>query len=128
MAWKVYRKDAKKLKLLNQEQFFWAVAEAAGYADRDTVKKVYDAIQFVMYKELRQKGAIRFPALFDVRLNLSRGKRIKNHNMPTAMMKPPHHQVRVSPIYTVRRFFKAYDAANPGVIFDPAERIKAGLV
>jgi len=47
--------------------------------------------------------------------------------MATAIMKPPHHQVRISPIYTVRKYFKAYDAANPGVIFDPAERIKMGL-
>ena len=123
MAYKTYRSQAKKLHLLAQERFFIDIAEAAGFIDRDTVKKVYNAMLFVLYRELRLKGAIRFPQLCDFRLLLAKGRRIKTHYMKTAVIKPDHHQLRISPMYTVKKYFKALDENGSDKILDPYKKI-----
>lgn len=112
------------MKLLSQDQFFNDVAAASGYVDPNTVKLVYNGMLAIIYRELRDKGAIRLPALCDFHMRLAKGRTIRNHNMKEAIYKPAHHQIRIRTLPTVRKYFKMLDEQNPGVDFDPAERIK----
>jgi len=92
--------------------------------ETDTVKRVYNAMLQIIYTELRHKGAVRLPALCDFELVLSRPKVIRNRYMDTSVFKEAFHQVRINPIQVVRDYFKALDANNKGVVFDPAEKLK----
>lgn len=124
MPFKVYRDAAKKLRLLTQSEFFRDVSLAAGGIDEDTTKRVYNGMLQVLYRELREKGALRFPALCDFRMVLGRPRFIKNHMMAEGVYKGEHNQMRINPIYTIRKYFKEFDRLHPGVILDPSERMK----
>jgi len=128
MAYKVYRKEKRKLGLLTEKQFFEDVAVQAGYMDEAVIRHVYNAMSDILFRELRTRGALRFPRLCDFHLMLSKGKRIQNYKMAQPMYKPPHHQLRIRPMYTIKKYFKEIDINNPGVMFDPVERLAAESV
>lgn len=125
MGWRPYRAAKKALGLLTEKEFFQATAEQAGYLDPELVKRVYNAMLRVIIIELKTKGALRLPQLCDFHLLLAKGKRIKNYKMKVAMIKPDHHQLRIRPMYTIRRIIKGWDLdGEGGRILDPALRLE----
>lgn len=124
----MYRQKARHLKLLTEAQFFKAIADASGYIDEATAKRVYMGMLSVLYRELRTKGAIRFPALCDFHMVWAKPRKIFSWRMKEHIMKDWHHQLHIRPVKVVRQYFKEWEAANPGVILDPAEKLKRGEI
>ena len=120
---KRFRAASKELGLLSEKNFFIQVGNNAGYIDPLFAKRVYNAMLDIVYKELREKGAIRFPQLCDFYLVRTRPKRMRNHNMVNAIIIPPHNQIKIRPMYSVRRYFKALSDNNPDLILDPTIRM-----
>lgn len=120
-----YRHARKALKLLTETQFFQAVADSAGYVDTDIVKRIYNGMIDVTYRELREKGSVRFPQLCDFHLLKTNGKWIKNHRMPLGMWKPPWYKLHIRAMYSVKRYFKAFTESHPETPHDPREKMDA---
>lgn len=109
--------------MLSEKEFFDALSAASGYMEPETVRKVYNGMLVVLYKELRERGAVRLPALADFHLLYSKPKRIRNHHMDTSVVKPAAHQVRIAPVQAVRDYFKALDERLGGKILDPRKKL-----
>ena len=109
---------------MTEKQFFQEVANLSGYLDADLVKRVYNGMIDVLYRELREKGAIRFPQLCDFHFVRVPEKMVVNHKMFAPIIVPTHHVLHIRPMYTVKRYFKAYDQSHPDAVLDPQERMK----
>ena len=125
MAERGYRQARTELRLLTERQFFQEVANSSGYLDPDLVKRVYNGMIDILYRELREKGSIRFPQLCDFHLTKRKGRVFKNHFMPMGKYKPDYYSLRMRPVFTVKRYFKAYTESNPDKPHDPRERMDA---
>lgn len=125
MAEHGYRQARTKLRLLTERQFFQEVANASGYLDADLVKRVYNGMIDVLYREIREKGAVRFPQLCDFHLSKRAPRVYRNHLNPTGIYKPAAYSLKMRPVFTVKRYFKRYTEDNPTKPHDPRERMIA---
>lgn len=121
---KKYLARKKELGLLSESEFFDRVAQASGYVDPETVKRIYNGMLTVMYDEVRTRGAVRFPALCDFHLVFTKEKRIRNRHMNSTTVKPAFHQLRIAPIDAVREYFAEFSERNKGVPLDPGQRLE----
>jgi len=76
----------------------------------------------VLHRELREKGAIRFPHLCDFHLKRRIGRVFKNYHMPQGVYKPGFYSVAMRATYSVKRYFKNFSFDNPGKSLGPMER------
>lgn len=104
--------------------FFKELAKESGSLDEDTVKRVYNGMLSLIYKELRTRGAVRLPALCDVYLIKVGQRVIHSWRMKTSLYKPEHHEVHLRLLHTVKKYFKALEESNPDAVLDPGERLE----
>ncbi len=124
-----FRAARKELGLLTDSEFFREVGNRAGYLDPEFVKRVYNGMLDVLYAEMRTKGALRFPQLCDFYITQTEPRYRQNNHMVVPKLSPSIYQVRVVPMYSVRRYFRALSDTNPGLDLDPRRRIaKMGVV
>lgn len=121
----ITRKAKKGAYFLTEDEFFEDLVEFSGYADPETVKRVYNGMILLIFRELKIRGGISLPQLAEVFLSQAKERRIHNRNMAQAIVIPPHHQVRMVAKRPMKKFFKAFCAMNAGRAFDPA--VLAGI-
>lgn len=124
MAYRNYRKHKRLLNLINEKQFFEAVAASSGYVDVATVRLVYNAMLDVMYQEIFNKGEVRLPAFADVLIVEAPAKIVKNHWMSQPLYLEPFHRASIRLNKNVRAYIKKIDKKNPGLLKGPVERIE----
>ena len=115
--WLPVARNAGKLGLLSESQFFQAVSEVAGHMDPESVKNVYIAMLAVVHHELRTKGALRFPQLIDMYVINS------NEHGKAKAGRLTHKEVRVRTSRAVKNYFKQMEIDSPGTLVAADDRL-----